>query len=100
MAGSTLGPGVVVIIQTFGNRINFHPHLHFQVTEGGVDEAGVFHKILGTKVYRFLGDYRGVWDDEASANLLHGHFLVLDFDQRSGISFFRKEMCDLMLMGT
>jgi hypothetical protein len=23
----------------------FHPHLHFLVTEGGVDEAGVFHKI-------------------------------------------------------
>jgi hypothetical protein len=23
----------------------FHPHLHFLVTEGGVDETGVFHKI-------------------------------------------------------
>jgi len=23
----------------------FHPHLHFLVTEGGVDEAGVFHEI-------------------------------------------------------
>jgi hypothetical protein len=30
-------------IQTFGDRINLH--LHFLVTEGGVDEAGVFHKI-------------------------------------------------------
>jgi len=28
-----------------GSRINLHPHLHFLVTEGGVDEAGVFHKI-------------------------------------------------------
>jgi hypothetical protein len=27
------------------DRINFHPHLHFLVTEGGVDEAGVFHEI-------------------------------------------------------
>jgi len=26
-------------------KINFHPHLHFLVTEGGVDEAGVFHKV-------------------------------------------------------
>jgi hypothetical protein len=26
-------------------NVNFHPHLHFLVTEGGVDEAGVFHKI-------------------------------------------------------
>jgi len=32
-------------IQTFGDRINLHVHLHFLVTEGGVDEAGVFHKI-------------------------------------------------------
>jgi hypothetical protein len=30
---------------TFGARINFHPHPHFLVTEGGVDEAGVFRKI-------------------------------------------------------
>jgi hypothetical protein len=32
-------------IQTFGDRINLHVHLHFLATEGGVDEAGVFHKI-------------------------------------------------------
>ena len=38
-------PGVIAAIQTFGNRINLHPHLHFLVTEGGVDEAGRFHKI-------------------------------------------------------
>ena len=30
--------------QTFGNRMNPHPHLHFLVTEGGVDKAGLFHK--------------------------------------------------------
>ncbi len=38
--GSALTAGVVAAIQTFGDRINFHPHLHFLVTEGGVDEAG------------------------------------------------------------
>jgi len=43
--GSELMPGVIVAIQTFGNRINLHPHLHFVVTEGGVDETGVFHEI-------------------------------------------------------
>jgi hypothetical protein len=32
-------------IQTFGDRINLHVYLHFLVTEGGVDGAGVFHKI-------------------------------------------------------
>jgi hypothetical protein len=38
-------PGVIAAIQTFGDRINLHPHLHFLVTEGGVDGAGVFRKI-------------------------------------------------------
>ena len=45
VTGSDLRPGVIAAIQTFGTRINFHPHLHFLVTEGGVDEAGVFHMI-------------------------------------------------------
>ena len=40
-----LTPGIIAAIQTFGDRINLHPHLHFLVTEGGVDEAGVFHPI-------------------------------------------------------
>jgi len=26
-------------------RINFHPHLHFLATEGGMDEMGIFHMI-------------------------------------------------------
>ncbi|MGB8952074.1 MAG: transposase, partial [Candidatus Aminicenantales bacterium] len=33
------------VIQTFGDRINFHPHLHFLVTDGGVDASGAFHKV-------------------------------------------------------
>jgi hypothetical protein len=45
VTGSALTPGVIAAIQTFGDRINLHLHLHFLVTEGGVDEAGVFHKI-------------------------------------------------------
>jgi len=45
VTGSALTPGVVVAIKTFGDRINLHPHLYFLVTEGGVDGAGVFHKI-------------------------------------------------------
>jgi len=42
---SELMPGVIAAIQTFGARINRHPHLHFLVTEGGVDKAGLFHKV-------------------------------------------------------
>jgi|GEM_PF-2278585 len=38
-------PGVVAVIQTFGDLINLHPHLHFLATEGGVDRAGVFHLV-------------------------------------------------------
>jgi len=44
--GKTLEPGVIAVIQTFGERINFHPHLHFLVTEGGVDKAGVFQRMI------------------------------------------------------
>jgi len=45
VTGSALTPGVIAAIQTFGDRINLHVHLHFLVTEGGTDEAGVFLKI-------------------------------------------------------
>ena len=45
MTESALTPDVIAAIQTFGDRINLHPHLHFLVTEGSVDAAGVFHKI-------------------------------------------------------
>jgi len=45
MAGTAVEPGIIAVIQTFGDRINLHPHLHLLVTEGGVDEGGAFHKI-------------------------------------------------------
>jgi hypothetical protein len=45
VAESKLMPGVIAAIQTFGDRINLHPHLHFLVTEGGVNKAGLFHKV-------------------------------------------------------
>ena len=35
VTGSELMPGVIAAIQTFGTKINFHPHLHFLITEGG-----------------------------------------------------------------
>jgi len=31
-------PGIIAVIQSFGSRINFHPHLHFLVTEGGTNK--------------------------------------------------------------
>jgi ribosomal protein S27E len=47
VTGRALRLGVIAVLQTFGDRINLHVHLHFLVTEGGVDAAGVFHKIPG-----------------------------------------------------
>jgi hypothetical protein len=38
-------PGVVAVIQTFGARLNFHPHIHVLVTEGGTASDGTFHHI-------------------------------------------------------
>jgi len=45
MAEEALTPGIIVSIQTFGDRLNFHPHLHFLVSEGGADGAAAFHKV-------------------------------------------------------
>jgi hypothetical protein len=45
VSGWELMPGVVAVIQTFGDRINFHPHIHVLVTEGGVSREGAFHKV-------------------------------------------------------
>ena len=38
-------PGVMAVIQTFGERINFHPHIHVLITEGGTATDGAFHSI-------------------------------------------------------
>jgi hypothetical protein len=35
----------VASIQTFGQKINLHPHLHFLVTEGGEDSEERFHHL-------------------------------------------------------
>jgi len=45
LTGTELIPGVVAVIQTFGQKINFHPHAHLLVTEGGEDRDGHFHHI-------------------------------------------------------
>ena len=45
ITGTELRPGIVASIQTFGQKINLHPHLHFLVTEGGEDSEGRFHHL-------------------------------------------------------
>jgi len=43
--GLEIMPGVVAVIQTFGDRINFHPHIHVLITEGGTAPDGVFRRV-------------------------------------------------------
>ncbi len=43
--GLELMPGVVAVIQTFGDRINFHPHIHVLMTESGTAPDGTFHRV-------------------------------------------------------
>jgi ribosomal protein S27E len=43
--GAELRPGVVASIQTFGQKINLHPHIHCLVTEGGEPGEGTFHRV-------------------------------------------------------
>ena len=33
-------PGVVTVVQTFGDSVNFHPHVHAIATRGGWTAAG------------------------------------------------------------
>jgi hypothetical protein len=42
-------PGVVVSIQTFGDLVNFHPHLHCLVTDGCFMANGWFYVPLGNR---------------------------------------------------
>jgi len=43
--GSQLRPGVVAVIQSFGQKISFHPHIHLLATEGGESFEGKFHHL-------------------------------------------------------
>ncbi len=45
VTGKEIVPGIIAIIQSFGSKINLHPHLHFLRTEGGVEKDGRFHPI-------------------------------------------------------
>jgi hypothetical protein len=40
---ASLDVGVVACVHTFGNFVNFHPHIHALVTDGGFTPGGTFH---------------------------------------------------------
>jgi len=78
VAGTVLEPGLVAVIQTFGDRINLHPHLHLLVTEGGVDEAGVFHRVPRIEDSRLVE----VFSREVLAFLIGQEFLSREWAER------------------
>ena len=45
LTGKKLRPRIIIAIQTSGDQINFHLHLHCLVTGGGVNEVGFFSEI-------------------------------------------------------
>jgi len=54
-------PGIILIIQTAGRALNFNPHLHLLITEGGLSKDGRWHTLsyisqdlLGRKWKYFL----------------------------------------------
>jgi hypothetical protein len=40
--GEQLLPGMIAVVQTFGDDLNWHPHVHALVTRGGWDREGVW----------------------------------------------------------
>ena len=39
-------PGIITVIQTLRNRIDFHPHLHLLVTKAATSTDGEFCQVL------------------------------------------------------
>ncbi|MGB6340269.1 MAG: transposase zinc-binding domain-containing protein [Candidatus Aminicenantaceae bacterium] len=78
VSGWELMPGVVAVIQTFGDRINFHPHIHVLVTEGGASREGAFHKVS-----RFHDDtIRDLFTHEVFSLLLREKLIGLPWSRR------------------
>ena len=49
-----LKPGVAAVNQTFGDRINFHPHIHVLVTEEDTAPDGAPHHVYRYSYLRLL----------------------------------------------
>jgi len=78
VAGRELTPGIIAVIQSFGSRINLHPHLHFLVSEGGSDRDGRFHSVS-----RFNDDLlREIFTREVFSFLIHKQLINQDFVEK------------------
>ena len=73
-----LTPGIIAVIQSFGSRINLHPHLHFLVPEGGSDREGRFYSVS-----RFNDDLlREIFTREVFSLLLSKQLINLTLVQK------------------
>ena len=78
VTGSEIIPGIIAIIQTFGSRINAHPHLHFLISEGGSDQKGYVHSVS-----RFNDDLlQEIFTREVFSLLLHKQLINLTLVQK------------------
>jgi hypothetical protein len=66
-------------IQTFGDRINLHMHLHFLVTEGSVDEAAVSPVLMNRKQFMSAGVFHKIprIDDSRLAEIFAREVLAM-----------------------
>jgi len=78
VTGKEITPGIIAVIQSFGSRINLHPHLHFLVSEGGSDREGRFHRVS-----RFNDDLlREIFSREVFSLLLRKQLINLTLIQK------------------
>jgi len=50
-AGERIWPGMVAVVQTFGSKINFHPHVHAIVSRGGWTADGQWVPVASVDPY-------------------------------------------------
>ena len=51
-------PGCIVSIQTYGDEINFQPHLHCLVTDGSISQDGIFYPISWVDTEKLMRLFR------------------------------------------
>jgi hypothetical protein len=88
-SGDAITPGMIAVVQTFGDDLNWNPHVHALVTRGGWDRGGEWTPVpfvdgeaaalvLRHKVFRFL-QAEGLLSEERTRLLLswrHSGFSV------------------------
>ena len=65
--GQNIRVGVIVILHTFGKNMNFQPHLHLIMTEGGFNAKKEFIP----KVYLNANGFAECWKHHVCTNLCH-----------------------------